>query len=263
MLAKKTYEGNNFTVIDNVVQLPKRKDKYDDTNQRGSTEMECLYTEEEILRVKDVFQRYIDEAGSLNREYNARRSMTMYLCAINIGLRSGDLCRLRWSNVYDENWEIKKYEKFAPQKQKKRDSFGNITERKYIELIYNSDFCEAVALWREWLLEYGYNIELDDYMFKSNRGGHITEDSWYKTVVRNCKLAGIKQPIGTHGLRKTYGRRYYLNSERKDIAIVELMSIFGHSSVRITLRYICILPEEIRKNQERICMFNGTERIYE
>lgn len=263
MLAKKTYEGNNFTVIDNVVQFPKRKDKYDDTNQRGSTEMECLYTEEEILRVKDVFQRYIDEAGSLNREYNARRSMTMYLCAINIGLRSGDLCRLRWSNVYDENWEIKKYEKFAPQKQKKRNEYGDIIKRKYVPLIYNSDFRKAVTLWRKWLQEYGYNVELDDYIFKSNRGGHVTEDLWYKTVVRNCKLAGIKQPIGTHGLRKTYGRRVYMNAKRKDEALTYLTRVFGHSSPRITVIYIRILDEEIENNLEDMCMFDGVNDIYE
>ena len=61
-VSRKTYKGNNFTVIDNVVQFPKRKDKYDDVDQHGSTEMECLYTKEEILHVKDVFQKYINEA---------------------------------------------------------------------------------------------------------------------------------------------------------------------------------------------------------
>ena len=256
---------NNTEILkeNNIISFPTKKNGGNDTKQRGSTEMECLYTEEEILRVKDVFQRYIDEAGSMDREYNARRSMTMYLCAINIGLRSGDLCRLKWSNVYDENWEMKKHEKFAPQKQKKRDEFGNIVKRKYIPLMYNSDFRKAVTLWRDWLLNHGYKVEINDYMFKSNRGGHITEDMWYKTVARNCRLAGIKQQIGTHGLRKTYGRRVYLKAKRRDEALTYLTRVFGHSSIRVTLIYIRILDEEIEDNLEDMCMFDDIDDIYE
>lgn len=262
MLAVAKVDANKLNTIDNVVQFPKRKDKYEDTNQRGSTEMECLYTEEEILRVKDVFQKYIDEAGSIDREYNARRNMTMYLCSINIGLRCGDICRLKWSDVYDNDWEIKTHEKFAPQKQKKRDEYGNIIKRKYIQLIYNLDFQKAIKLWREWLLMYGYKIDLSDYMFKTNRGGHITEDMWYKTVIRNCKLAGIKQPIGTHGLRKTYGRRVYYNAKNQSRALDYLTKIFGHASTRTTLVYIRVTDEEIADNLEDMCMFDGIDNIY-
>ena len=85
---------------------------------------------------------------------------------------------------------------------------------------------------------------------------------WYKTVIRNCKLAGIKQPIGTHGLRKTYGRRVYYNAKNQSRALDYLTKIFGHASTRTTLVYIRVTDEEIADNLEDMCMFDGIDNIY-
>lgn len=224
-----------------------------------STKMECLYNEEQIKRVYKTFVDKVKAATTLNKEKVAMRNLTMYICGINIGLRGEDFCGLKWNQVFDQDWNIKKKETFVPEKTTKKDEYGNILKRKLITLRYDSDFRMAITNWYNWLAKHGENLELDDYIFPSNKNECITEKSWYKIMESTRKEVGIKQKIGTHGLRKTYGHSYYLAAKDKSQALVQLMMIFGHSDMRITLAYICISDEEIFENQERMCIFSNGE----
>lgn len=231
-------------------------DNRDDETEGKSTEMECLYTTEEILAVYNVFKSRVESASSLAKERSAMRNLTMFVCAINIGLRGGDFCKLTWKRIYDENWNIKRMEKFAPEKQTRRTRTGRIIKRKYAKLRFDSDFKETINSWLQWNIEHGYRPDLDDYVFKTQKRKHIEEKSWYTIVERARIEAGIKQSIGTHGLRKTFGHRYYLSAPNKQEALTQLMIIFAHSDMRVTLKYICISDEEIFENQERMCIFS-------
>lgn len=57
---------------------------------RESTKMECLYERDEIIATYNIFKARIDDAASLSKEKTARRNLTMFVCAINTGLRGGD-----------------------------------------------------------------------------------------------------------------------------------------------------------------------------
>lgn len=231
-------------------------DNGNDDDIGRSTEMECLYTTEEVLTVYNIFKNRVELAASLNKERSAMRDLTMFVCSINIGLRGGDFCKLKWKRIYDESWNIKRIEKFAPEKQTRRTRAGKIVKRKYVKLRYDSDFKQAIDSWLQWNISHGYQPSLDDYVFKTQKRPHIEEKTWYKIVETARIEAGIIQSIGTHGLRKTYGRRYYLAAPNKERALVQLMLIFGHSDMRTTLKYICISDDEIFENQERMCIFS-------
>lgn len=224
-----------------------------------STKMECLYNEEQIRLVHKILADKVEKATTINKEKVAMRNLTMYICGINIGLRGGDFCSLKWCQIFDQAWNIKKKETFVPEKTTKKDEYGNIFKRKIITLRYDSDFRMAITNWYNWLVEHDEKPELDDYIFPSNKNECMTEKSWYKVMETTRKEAGIKQKIGTHGLRKTYGHSYYLAAKDKSQALVQLMMIFGHSDMRITLAYICISDEEIFENQERMCVFSNGE----
>lgn len=221
-----------------------------------STRMECLYNEKQILAVYNVLLSKVENARTVNKEKVAMRNLTMFICAINIGLRGGDFCKLRWHQVFDENWKCKEKESFVPEKTTRRDANGNIIKRKYIILRYDSDFKMAMNNWLNWLVNHNLNPEFDDYIFSSNKNECVMEKSWYTIIEKTRKEANIVQKIGTHGLRKTYGHSYYLASSDKSQALVQLMQIFGHSDMRITLAYICISDEEIFSNQENMCIFS-------
>lgn len=247
-----------FTVIDGSNSIIGDMANYDES-YGVSTEMECLYTTEEILAVYDVFKSRFENARTISKERDTMRNLTMFVCAINIGLRGGDFCNLQWRRIYDEKWNVKRMEKFVPEKQTRRTRTGKIISRKYIKLRFDSDFKEAIDNWLQWNISHGYHPDLDDYVFYTQKSNHIDEKSWYRIVEAARTEAGISQCIGTHGLRKTYGHRYYLAAPNKQDALVQLMIIFAHSDMRVTLKYICISDDEIFKNQERMCIFTKEE----
>ena len=228
-----------------------------------STKMECLRSRDEILSVYKILLQRVKSAQTENKEKNAMRNLTMYLCAINIGLRGGDFCKLKWKDVYDDNWNIRKQQQFVPEKTTYRDNEGHVIKRKYITLRYDGDFRFAISNWKRWLDSHNMSPSLNDFLFPSNKQGAISEKSWYDIVEEVRIEAGIKRKIGTHGLRKTYGHSYYKASSDKEKALIQLMLIFGHSDMRITLRYICISDEEIMEAQERMCIFSNESNFSE
>ena len=58
-----------------------------------------------------------------------------------------------------------------------------------------------------------------------------------------AKAIGIKDAIGTHTLRKTFGYHHY--QQFKDVAV--LQEIFNHSAPSITLKYIGI-NDDVKDN---------------
>ena len=88
--------------------------------------------------------------------------------------------------------------------------------------------------------DYTKDLEPEDYLFPSTKGGHLEVNTVYQMFQKVAKLLG-RDDIGTHTLRKTFGYHYY--KKTKDVAT--LMEIFGHSSEKITKRYIGINEDEI------------------
>ena len=91
-------------------------------------------------------------------------------------------------------------------------------------------------------LIHGYTAPLDPeaYLFPTTKDGHLEINTVYQMFQKVAKLLG-RDDIGTHTLRKTFGYHYY--KKTKDVAT--LMEIFGHSSEKITKRYIGINEDEI------------------
>lgn len=227
--------------------------------QRRTT-MECLYNEDEIRAVYSVFKHHIDEANTFAKERAARRNLTMFVCAIEIGLRGGDFCSLKWRDIFNPDWTFNLSAEYMPQKTSK---FG-----KHIDLTWGKGFEEAMSGWLYWKNTYIRQQTLDDYIFtaqkshKDRRTGeirmHIDIKAWYKIVEAARKEAGIKQKIGTHGLRKTMANQYIKLSEDKSEALLDVSEQFGHSDVRITRKYACIQREKIRQTKQRmVCLTEG------
>jgi integrase len=61
----------------------------------------------------------------------------------------------------------------------------------------------------------------------------------WRVISQTAKDIGIKGPVGTHSLRKTFAYQAWRDGERVDVIQKE----FGHASVETTHRYACI-PDE-------------------
>lgn len=227
------------------------------TGIRESTKMECLYERADIITIYKIFQGRIENAISLSKEKITRRNLAMFVCAINVGLRGGDFCSLKWSDIFDKNWHFKTSADYVPEKTIRRNEDGDIVKAKHIELSWNDDFEIALSDWLVWLNNYDSEQVLDAYIFSSQKGGNINPKEWWKIMENVRKEAGINQKIGTHGLRKTMAYQYIVNAPDKSQALLEVSSQLGHSDLRITERYACLEKKNIEAGKQRMSFIYG------
>lgn len=152
----------------------------------------------------------------LRRNKNAPRDVFLFLLGINTGLRMSDLVSLKKKDVnYDKN--------------------PRIIEKKTgkTRILYLGSLQDIIR-------NYTKDLPDDAYLFPSTKGGHLEVNTVYQMFQKAAILLG-RRDIGTQTLRKTFGYPYYKRT--KDIAT--LMEIFGHSSEKITKRFIGINEDEI------------------
>ena len=199
-----------------------------------SNEVYAFTSEEEIKAMVDVFNKHINEAPDENKRQIAYRNKMLFLIGINLSLRISDLVTLKWNFFLNNDLTFKDFYKVQPKKTKKTG--------KFVTVYFN----EAV---KKMILEYinQYPIEdMNDFVFKSRKGnGAITEGNAWRIISGTAEEIGIERNIGTHSLRKTFGRFVWKDAEDKEQALVILMTIFNHSSVAITKRYIGLTDDEI------------------
>ncbi len=152
----------------------------------------------------------------LRRNKNAERDVFLFLVGINSGLRMSDIVKLQKKDVISS-----KNPRIVEQKTGKT------------RILYLSSLQDLIQ-------DYTKDLEPEDYLFPSTKGGHVEVNTVYQMFQKVANLLG-RDDIGTHTLRKTFGYHYY--KKTKDVAT--LMEIFGHSSEKITKRYIGINEDEI------------------
>lgn len=192
------------------------------------------FVEDEIERVVKVLNKRIEEATNDSQRQIAWRNKMLFLVGINLSLRVSDLVSLKWNFFLKDDMTFQDFYKIQPKKTRKTG--------KFVTLYFN----EVV---RKIVLEYikQYPIEdMNSFIFKSREGnGAITEGSVWKIITDLAIEAGIKHPVGSHSLRKSFGYHVWHNAEDKEKALILLQVIFNHSSPATTKKYIGVTDEEV------------------
>lgn len=205
-----------------------------------SSEVFSFKTKEEIQAMIDVFDKHISNAPDADKLKIARRNKLLFILGINLSLRASDLRTVKYNFFFhktdDGKLEFNEYYSLIPQKQKKT--------RKYIKLFFNDVVKSAIMNY----IEYYPIDDIDSMVFASRKGDDeaIKEQTIWRILNDRAIEAGIKQNIGSHSLRKTFGYWTWHEAEDKNKALVILQQLFAHSSTQVTMRYIGILDEEIK-----------------
>lgn len=199
-----------------------------------SSEVYPLTNEEEIKSMIDVFDKRIDEAPDENKKQIAHRNKMMFLIGINLGIRASDLCGLKYNFFMNADGSFKDSYSLQPKKTRK--------QKKFVKLYFNQTVKKAIT---DYIQEYPIK-DIEEYLFKSRKGnGSIGEQTLWDIMNKAAIEAGIKQNIGSHSLRKTFGRFVWHNAEDKNKSLVILQTIFNHSSPAVTSRYIGLTDDEV------------------
>ncbi|MDO6819071.1 tyrosine-type recombinase/integrase [Zobellia sp. 1_MG-2023] len=145
-----------------------------------------------------------------------RKVLGLYIiCAVNFGLRIGDLLKLKYSDLQGERLKLEE------------EKTGKKVDRKI-----NHYVKDALANFQQEMKE------PDQFIFVSQKG------TVYSRQAIN-RFLNDQWGISSHGLRKSFGRYVYESNGSCEDILIKLGEIFNHSSLAITKRYLGIRQKEI------------------
>ncbi len=177
---------------------------------------------ETVQPIRD--RKKIDKMKKILAKTN-KRDMLLFVLGINSGLRISDILNMKVEDVLDEAGRPKQTFELREKKTGKVKRF-----------ILNDRIQKAV---KEAI---DASTDRQAYLFASRKGnGPISRQQAWRILNEAARAVGIKDKIGTHTLRKTFG--YFAYGNGTDLTL--LQQIFNHAAPSITLKYIGITQDEI------------------
>lgn len=153
------------------------------------------------------------------------RDWLLFILGINSGLRISDLLKLTVDDVKGKNRIT-----IREQKTGKAKDFplSDTCKKAIVEYLKTTDLTEGVL-----------------FPSRKNNGskgtGAISRQQAYDVISNAARAVGIKESIGTHTLRKTFGYHAY----KSGVGIEVIQKLLNHSAPSVTLRYIGITQEQL------------------
>lgn len=174
------------------------------------------------------------------------RNYLMFIVGINTGLRISDYLEMsvgQFREICERGYII-----LIPKKTDKRkidaETGAIIGSYKKVRI----DITDSV---KKVIEDYIQDRDDREYMFPSRKGGTpISRQAAWNILDKAAKQAGITENIGCHSLRKTFGYWHY--QQNHDVRL--LMNIFQHSSEEVTLRYIGITDENMKRSMANMSL---------
>lgn len=163
------------------------------------------------------------------------RNYALFTVGINIALRISDLLELTWNDVLNENGRGFKSIKLKEGKTgKNRDIKLNKMAQKALKELLDS--LEA--------------YDMDDFILKSREGENrpISRQQALNILKDAAEAVGIKENVGTHTLRKTWGYHAWKNGFNPAL----IMETLNHTNLGVTKRYLGIRQDEINDLYENL-----------
>jgi integrase len=165
----------------------------------------------------DNMKRYLKERNF--------RDYLLFVLGINSGLRISDLLNLKVEDVKGKE-RIRIHEKKTG---KLKDFPLGDNSKKAISAYLRQSNNSSGSL---------FSSRKKD---GSQGSGAISRQQAYEIINSAARAVGIKSPIGTHTLRKTFG--YWAYKAGYDLSRIQ--QLLNHASPQITLRYIGITQDEL------------------
>jgi len=189
-----------------------------------------------------AFRSIEDIKNVINYFYN--RGEWIHYLYITLGLnlvrRVGDMLTLTWENFFD------------PRTGNFRDDILEICEDKtdkFANPHINSACRDAIT---NYLAKVGYDPAVDDYKMPvfyqftgTAKGRVLSQSGELKAMKRAAEYLNLTYNIGTHSLRKTFGKWSRILHPYDNDSMELLRAIYNHSDTKTTSRYIGLTKEKI------------------
>lgn len=191
---------------------------YTSHGKKKKSPCDPIRSQEDIMRIKRYFLTH-------GRTPQLRlRNHALFVLGISIGVRGGDLLRLRISDVLGQDGEILDEIRLFESK-----------TRKSIYPFINDMAKEALTSYLDSLPKFSYN----DMLFSrfGNASESMTTDNLYKMMDKVKTELDLPYHLGSHSLRKTFAY-WTIKLHPNDVGtMVNLQEMLNHSSMKTTLHY--------------------------
>jgi|GEM_PF-759559 len=224
---KYTKDSEDYLVLDVTMR----------TKKEGKTTVHAFRNTEDIKKMMDYFRD--------NKKYD---EFLIFMLGIFLARRIGDVLSLAWSDFYYENG-------------KRKETLNTLIEQKTDKII---DIALTGITW-EYLDEYCSAKRInpmehfEEDIFQSIYKENVYKGSkeYYEAIKKQAaafrykfkKAADYNNIVGvsTHSMRKSFGYiAHELNKYDPD-CLPTLQTVFGHSDIETTKRYIDIMNEKAEK----------------
>ena len=176
--------------------------------------------------------RKIDEIEKLKHFFHSKgeiRNYVLITLGVNTALRISDLLQITWEDVW--NFHSHCFKEHMVIVEQKTGKTANV----YL----NTQCQESLQELKE---KCDDQIFPSEHIFKSRVGKNkpIGRNRAYVIVKDACRLLGYEGNLACHSLRKTFG--YHAWKQGASPAII--MSIYNHSSMEVTKRYLSIEQDD-------------------
>lgn len=183
-------------------------------------------------------------------EHKDNKYVLAFTLGINLGLRANELLDLKMNQVFSSDGSVRLIED-------EEDTSDGIdiyqSKTKKHRTVFLNAACKDALEWAFPIK--GAYLHSEGYLFPSREGGAIQVGTFRKVLKEAATACGLKQNIGTHTCRKTWGwHQYKYNSEKANLDITMLQRAFGHSSPEVTLRYLGITDEDDKALYKNMCI---------
>ena len=171
----------------------------------------------------------IAEIKNLMAQDGKYRDLFLFTLGINSGLRIGDILRLKYSDVLQDN-QIKEQMVLKERKTGKEKRFP-----------LNKSIRDALE---QHLKHLEQRPDKNGYVFAGKRSSKPISRVYVWKILHDIAVkAGIKESIACHSLRKTFGTQLRL----KAVGIEVISNLLNHSNSSVTKRYLGIDKLELDK----------------
>ena len=158
------------------------------------------------------------------------RNYTLIIVGLNTALRINDILHLKYDDVYFGN----KVRSHIVVKERKTGKENRIFLNREVTLV--------LTAYRKKLIKTPMHRRGNLYLFPSpaKESAPLSRYQAYRIITRAASDTGLEDHISCHSLRKTFG--YHAWRQGTDPMLI--MTILNHSSIRITMRYLCIEQDD-------------------
>lgn len=175
-------------------------------------------------------QKQLQDFKNYYKEKNGNlRNYTLIVVGLNTALRINDILHLTWDTVFDGK-QVRKHIFIREHKTGKENCiYLNAETRNVLKAYYRNTRKKTVST-------------ENPYLFPSPRQTDkpLSRFQAYRIIRSAASQVDLNEHISCHSLRKTFGYHAW----KQGVQPALLMTIYNHSSYRITMRYLCIEQDD-------------------